>query len=122
MQGGAFHGNDIHNGAQLCCAISYVAQHLQVLRILYLYAWMRFLLAALLLPGILMPLQSHVASPHSHVARADRTPPEHTLCMPLAKPQSTLSEDCLVQDTGADEDLHAEVNVVACAHLWYAIC
>ena len=59
-------GNDIHNGAQLDCAVSYAAQHLQVLRVVDLDLWMRFALLPLLLPRDWMRLQSEGASHLSH--------------------------------------------------------
>ena len=56
MQGSVLHSHNIHDGAQLDCAVSYAAQHLWSLWVLDLDAYIVFLPVVLLLGGR-MPLQ-----------------------------------------------------------------
>ena len=52
MQRGVLCGNNIHDGAQLDCAVSYAAQHLWSLWVLDLDAYISFL------SGVLLQMQS----------------------------------------------------------------
>lgn len=68
MHGSVHNGNHIHNGAQLDCAVSYMAQHLQVLWTVDLDLWIRIpLLSVLLLLGSRVHLQPEGASHILHI-------------------------------------------------------